>query len=65
MALDRALSNALREATREAGQADTVASRLLAWLTRLSDEELSREAGAKFYDEVRAELKVDGAGDAD
>lgn len=65
MALDRALSDALRQATREAGQADTVANRLSAWLTRLSDEELSRETGAKFYDEVRAELKIDGASDAD
>ena len=65
MALDPALSDALRQATREAGQSDAVANRLLAWFTRLSDEELSREASAQFYGEVRSELKIDGAADAD
>ncbi len=65
MALDSALSEAVRTAAREAGQADAVANRLLAWLTQMSDSELSRDAKAQFYDEVRQALNLGDAQDAD
>lgn len=65
MALDPALKAALRRASKEAGQSDAVANRLLAWFSRLSDEEVARETNAQFYDQVRGELKFDGAGNAD
>lgn len=65
MALDPALSEALQQASQEAGQSKAVANRLLAWFTRLSDEEMTRETNAQFYNQVRSELKLDGAGDAD
>lgn len=64
MALDPALEEALRRASKEAGQSNAVASRLIAWFTRLSDEEVSRERNAQFYDQVLTELKIDGANDA-
>lgn len=63
MALDRALTDAVRAAAREADQPDAVASRLLAWLGKLSDGELSREGNAQFYDELRQSLLIE-AGDA-
>jgi hypothetical protein len=59
MALDAALSEAIRTATRNARQGDAVAKRLLAWLTRLSEDELSREANAQFYDELRQSLTLE------
>ncbi len=65
MALDPALSDALRQAASEAGQPEAVAKRLAAWLARLSDGQLSREASAQFYEEVRQALAIEGASDAD
>lgn len=56
MALDPALAGALKTAAKEAGQPDAVANRLLAWLTQMSDNELSRDARGQFYDEVRQAL---------
>lgn len=52
MALDAALTEAIKSATREEGQSDAVANRLLAWLTQLSDSELSRDAKGQFYQAV-------------
>lgn len=52
MALDTALTEAIKTAAREEGQGDAVASRLLAWLTQLSDSEISRDSKAQFYQAV-------------
>jgi len=65
MALDPALAGALKAATKELGQPDAVANRLLAWLTQMSDQDLSRDARGQFYDEVRQALLLPEAGDAD
>ena len=65
MALDPALTDAVRKATADSGQPDAVASRVLAWLTRLSDGELSRDTNAQFYNETRQVMKIEGASDAD
>ena len=65
MALDPALAGALKAATKESGQPDAVANRLLAWLTQMSDQDLSRDARGQFYDEVRQALVLPEAGDAD
>jgi len=65
MALDPALAGALKSATKELGQPDAVANRLLAWLTQMSDQDLSRDARGQFYDEVRQALVLPEAGDAD
>lgn len=65
MALDHALSSAIKAATKELGQPDAVANRLLAWLTRMSDQDLSRETRGQFYDEVRQALVLPEAEDAD
>lgn len=58
MALDAALTEAIKTATREEGQGDAVASRLLAWLTQLSDSEISRESKAQFYQAVLESLNL-------
>ncbi|MCL6250088.1 hypothetical protein M3P36_03355 [Altererythrobacter sp. KTW20L] len=65
MALDPALAGALKAAAKEAGQPDAVANRLLAWLTNMSDSELSRDARGQFYDDVRQAVLLPGADDAD
>lgn len=65
MALDPALADALRQAASEAEQPEAVAKRLAAWLARLSDGQLSREASAQFYDEVRQALTIEGTNNAD
>ncbi|MBV2149038.1 hypothetical protein KRZ98_12185 [Sphingobium sp. AS12] len=65
MALDPALAGALKAAANEAGQPDAVANRLLAWLTHMSDSELSRDARGQFYDAVRQAVLLPGAGNAD
>jgi hypothetical protein len=64
MALDPALIEAVKEASSEAGHPDSLAKRLLAWLTRMSDGELSREADAQFYADVRKALEPEGEDDA-
>jgi hypothetical protein len=65
MALDPALSDAVRQAASEAGHSEAVAKRLLAWLTQLSDGDLPREANAQFYDKVRQAIAMQGAADED
>lgn len=56
MALDPALIEAVKEAAGEAGHPESLAKRLLAWLTQRSDGELSRESDAQFYADVRKAL---------
>lgn len=65
MALDLALIEAVKEAASEAGHPESFAKRLLAWLTRMSEGELSRESDAQFYADVRNALVSEGAGDED
>lgn len=62
--LDKALSKALDEVVEEAGQPQTVARRLKAWLTRMSEGEISREDKERFLKDVCDEL-VTEAKDAD
>lgn len=66
MALDAALTEAIKTAAREEGQDDAVASRLLAWLTQLSDSEITRDSKAQFYQAVLEALTLpEEADDAD
>ncbi len=65
MPLDPAMTEALKQASKEAEQSSAFAKRLQAWFTHLSDEEVSRETNAQFYVQVCAELKVDGVTNAD
>lgn len=65
MAIDPALSDALRQAASEAQQPEAVAKRVIAWLTQLSDGSLTRDANAKFYEEVRQVIAVEGAENED
>lgn len=66
MALDTALTEAITRAAQEEGQGNAVASRLLAWLTQLSDQEISRDSKGQFYQSVLDELVLPAeADDAD
>ena len=62
--LDPALEEALAAVVREAGQPATVARRLIAWLTRMSEGELVQEDHAVFLSEVCSEIELGGE-DAD
>ena len=50
--LDKALVEALGEVVSEAGQPKSVARRLMAWLTRMSEGELPREDHERFLKDV-------------
>lgn len=63
MALDPALIQGVTEAASEAGHPPSLAKRLLAWLTHLSDGDLSRESNAQFYADVRKTLEPEGESD--
>lgn len=54
--LDKALKEAIDEVVNEAGQPKSVAQRLTAWLTRMSEAELEREENAQFLHNVREAL---------
>ena len=62
--LDRTLEEALVESVREAGQPETVARRLTAWLRQTSQGELAEEDEARFLLAVCEELDLGGK-DAD
>ena len=64
MMLDRALQEALEEAVREAGQPETVARRLTAWLRQMSEGALAKEDDARFLTAACDELDL-GVDDAD
>ena len=57
--LDRALEESLKEAVREAGQPDTVARRLTAWLTEMSKSSLVKEDDARFLKAVCDEVDLE------
>lgn len=61
--LDPALEEALARSVREAGQPETVARRLAAWLRQISEGALSKEDEARFLLGVCGELDL-GADDA-
>ena len=65
MAIDPALSIALKAAAREAGQGDAVANRLLAWITQMSDNDIGRDAKANFCEEARQALELPEMQDED
>lgn len=59
--LDEALRGAIVAVVKDAGQPDAVASRLLAWLEELSQQELGKDEQTRFFDMVRDELAIEGA----
>jgi hypothetical protein len=65
MAIDPAISSALKMAAKEVGQGEAVANRLLAWITQMSENDVAREAHAKFCDEARQALGIKEVQDAD
>ena len=65
MALDPALEEALHAAVKNAGQAEPVAQRLIAWIKALSAGESSEEQDLSFYDHVMTALVSGDANDAD
>ena len=62
--LDKALIEALDEVVAEEGQPKSVALRLAAWLTQMSDGEPSRDENTQFLTNVREALAT-GTQDAD
>lgn len=58
MALDPAMKDAIKEAVKEAGQPTSVASRLIAWLSHMSDGDVSREGFSTFYENLMEVLEV-------
>ena len=66
MALDPALAGRVSKLRqRRLGNPMRSPTGLLAWLTHLSDSELSRDARGQFYDDVRQAILLPGAEDAD
>ena len=59
MMLDRALEDALEEVVREAGQPETVARRLRAWLRQLSEGSLAKEEDVRFLTAACDELDLE------
>ena len=57
--LDRALEASLSETVLKAGQPETVARRLTAWLRAMSKGSLSREDHTGFLDAVRHEVDLE------
>jgi hypothetical protein len=64
LALDKALKEALAEAAQALGQPSAVAGRLDAWLTALSEGDVSEERQAQHFADVRDVLRT-GTADAD
>lgn len=62
--LDSALEEALAVTVKEAGQPETVARRLTAWLRRMSQGASAKEDDARFLMSVCEELNL-GRKDAD
>ena len=62
--LDQALEESLAETVREAGQPESVARRLTAWLQQMSQGPLMKEDDARFLKAVCDELEQeDGRAD--
>ena len=58
--LDGALEEAIAKVTRDAGQPESVARRLIAWLRRMSEMELVKEDNARFLSDVCHEIRLVG-----
>ena len=61
--LDQALEESVTETVRDAGQPESVARRLTAWLRQMSQGPLVKEDDARFLKAVCDELDLE-AGDA-
>lgn len=61
--LDKALTEAIAEVVVEAGQPASVAQRLTAWLTRLSETDVGRDENTQFLMNVLNALTLED-GDA-
>ncbi len=57
--IDNALVQAVEDAVKDAGQPQNVARRLTAWLTQMSEGELSRDENAIFLLEACNELLLE------
>ncbi|MDE0242545.1 MAG: hypothetical protein OXQ84_20515 [bacterium] len=57
--LDEALEESLTETVREAGQPETVARRLTAWLKQMSERALAKEDDARFLQGVCDVLELE------
>ena len=64
MTLDKALEEALEEVVCEAGQPETVARRLIAWLREMSTGEMTKEDSARRLKAARETLDL-GSNHAD
>lgn len=62
--LDPALIDAINEVVEGEGQPKSVASRLIAWLTQMSDGDPGRDENTHFLTNVRDALVL-GGGDED
>lgn len=63
--LDEALVSAINDVAADMGQPTSVAQRLIAWLSQLSDGEPTREEELQFLDNVRKALVVGESNHAD
>jgi hypothetical protein len=61
--LDEEVLAAIRQATRECGQPETVADRLIAWLGQMSRDELSAQKNSEYLINVRKTLEVASVGE--
>ena len=59
--LDRALVDAIVEVVADEGQPESVAKRLIAWLTARSEGEPSRDEDTRFLESVRNAMVVEPA----
>lgn len=63
MALDPEVEKAVREAAKEMLQSDQLVSRMLAWLTDMSERELTSPEENQHLDNVRKAVRVPNGGD--
>ena len=57
--LDKALIEALAEVVKEEGQPSSVALRLTAWLTQLSENDLGKDEHTQLFANVREALVLE------
>jgi hypothetical protein len=63
--LDQEVIKAIKEAVTEAGQPDTVAKRIEAWLNAMSNSELSTSDEQEYLNMVRNAISVNITGGSD
>lgn len=63
MPIDIEVQRAIEEATKQAGQSERLAKKIIAWLKDSSERELSQEEKGQFLAAVRAEISLPGEGE--